>query len=328
MSTKVSIPTRWEIVSLYKQHNITQRQLAKQFKCAQTTISHILKVYKKTKQVIDRPRSGRPNKLNRHHKKSLTQALYRETNVTSEELRNNLQRATGINVSSRTIRNQRRRSGFYRVKEKIKFKLTKTNKKKRLEFCRKYINDNLHMWGYSDEKIFPLQKTSNLCWIRSNSQIPIRKVNNLKIQFMVWGCVWYNGRSELHFYETNVNSQTYINTLKECLLPSIPSSTRFQLIQDNARPHTAPNTMKWMNEFGINVIKDWPPYSPDLNAIELVWSWMSNYVKSRLPTTKEELKTAIQLAWENCTQLIIQNFIDHVYHIMQRVIEAEGDYVQ
>ncbi len=181
------------------------------------------------------------------------------------------------------------------------------------------------MWGFSDEKIFTIQKTSNICWIRSNSQIPIRKIKNIKWQFMVWGCVWYNGRSELQFYDTTVTSKSYINTLQQCLLPSIPSSSRFQLIQDNARPHTAPNTMKWLHEFGINVIKDWPPYSPDINAIEYVWSWMTNYVKGRLPTTQAELKNAIQLAWENCPQTTIQNFIDHSQHTMQRIIEVEGE---
>ncbi len=327
MPKPLSIATRWQIVTTYNQHNFTNRQLAKQFECSHGTIDNLINLYNQTKNVVPRTRSGRKSQFNRHIKKRLTQALYREPSSTSNELRSYLSRVANINVTSRTIRKQRRNLGFYPVREKIVFQLTKTHKQKRVKFCEKYINSNNHIWGYSDEKIFTIQRTSNRMYIRSNSQIPKRQIRNIKSQFQVWACIWYHNHTELSFIDGNLNSKSYIQVLEQHLLPSMPSTPQFKFIQDNAPSHTAKNTMKWLDEMGVHYINDWPPHSPDLNAIEFVWSWMTNYVNSQSPRTDAELKNAIELAWQNLPQSKIQSFIDHVKNNMQKAIESKGELV-
>lgn len=41
--------------------------------------------------------------------------------------------------------------------------------------------------------------------------------------------------------------------------------------QDGAKIHTAKKTIKFFEDYGIDLIRDWPPYSPDLNPIEHFW---------------------------------------------------------
>lgn len=44
----------------------------------------------------------------------------------------------------------------------------------------------------------------------------------------------------------------------------------------------------------------WPPNSPDLNLIEVVWSWLVGDIASEgWPTTPEELISAAKRAWAN-----------------------------
>lgn len=46
-------------------------------------------------------------------------------------------------------------------------------------------------------------------------------------------------------------------------------------MQDNCRIHTARNVMAWFSRQNFELM-EWPAFSPDLNPIENVWSFMEN----------------------------------------------------
>lgn len=51
-------------------------------------------------------------------------------------------------------------------------------------------------------------------------------------------------------------------------------------MQDNAKPHVAKETMEFMRYEKIKILKDWPPYSPDLNPIELMWAILKKKLRN------------------------------------------------
>ena len=54
-------------------------------------------------------------------------------------------------------------------------------------------------------------------------------------------------------------------------MPSLPNLIQNGeiLMRDNARTHTAKVCKEWLANQGWEVM-EWPPYSPDLNPIEMV----------------------------------------------------------
>ncbi len=325
MPSPLSIAKRWKIVFLHHENHLSSRQIAKQLKCSHTVVVRILKLYKQTKKVNPRTHSGRPHQLTSKQKNILKRVIRRHNNLTSEGIEEFIKDAHNINISSRTIRRERKKLGFHSVKERIIHEFTNAEKKRRVKYCEQNKNNNWRNVAFSDEKIFSLSKTTNRVWIEYGKQIPSRSVKNKKITVMVWGAVWYQNRTEICIAEENIKSTYYTKILGEYLLPSIPTLNKFRLLQDNARPHTAKNTQKWLTEIGVQLVTDYPSHSPDLNIMEKIWAWMIPKVNAEKPKTKAQLIRAIQIVWDLIPKKIIHNFIDYLPTVVQEVIDKKGE---
>jgi transposase len=192
-----------------------------------------------------------------------------------------------------------------------------------MDFCSANINTNWKLVMFSDEKMFALDHTRNRVWIEQGAPIPRRTVRQKSYSCMVWGAVWYHGRSTLSITNGSINSQRYCSILAEHLLPQYPNQ-RFRLQQDNAPIHNAKNTIKWLRDFGVSLLPGYPPYSPELNPIELVWARMVHMVNGQSPTSPVELRQAIEHAWTEIPQVEIQQLIDRLPSVLTRIIAAHG----
>ena len=77
------------------------------------------------------------------------------------------------------------------------------------------------------------------------------------------------------------------------------------VMQENASFHKAAHTMREFERRGMAPI-EWPPYSPDLNPIEYVWSYTKDYMQSRYPglengrnRSRTQFRQVVQEAWDN-----------------------------
>ena len=193
-----------------------------------------------------------------------------------------------------------------------------------MNYATTHLNSDFHNILFSDEKRFVLQNTGEVAWIKKGEAIPTREVAQMKASVMVWGCVWFWGKSELYTTTSTINAQHYTSILASHLLPCMPTSSRFQFMQDNAAPHKAKYTSDWLAQFGVNVLPDYPPYSPELNPIE---SWMSAFVNGEGPTDQRLLERAVNLAWQEMPQSRIQAYIKHLPGVCRRIVDAGGDHI-
>lgn len=92
--------------------------------------------------------------------------------------------------------------------------------------------------------------------------------------------------------------------------------------------------MNWLQQQGFKLLEDWPPYSPDLNPIEHLWSALKRKLFELFPAIKkwngleEQLQNnignALKEAWRAIDEGIIYNCCSSMEKRIQAVIDAKG----
>lgn len=72
------------------------------------------------------------------------------------------------------------------------------------------------------------------------------------------------------------------------------------VIMDNLSAHKSEPTLALIEQAGARVMF-LPPYSPDLNPIEMMWSKVKQYLRSAEARTEQDLQRAIGLALNTVT---------------------------
>jgi transposase len=322
-SRRLTERERVRIICLRYDFHLTERAIAKRLKCSQPSVHYTLQQHK---QHHDSPRfhlSGRKKILSSSQQNHLKNIIRQNNNLTAAELQRHLFHHDNIDISPRTIQRYRRLF-FHRAHEIIIPRLTLQHHLDRIDYCLTHINNNFRTVVFSDEKSFCLSHTSSTVWIEKDEPIPVREISSTHTKVMVWGGIWYHGRTELGIIRGNIDHKKYINILHKYLLSSMPSSNQFLFMQDNAPPHKPIAVEKMLLDFGIRLLYPYPAHSPDFNPIEHVWSWMTHYVNNEHPTDRRSLIDAIERSWNAIPQSVIQGYIDNLPTRLAAVERAGG----
>ena len=112
------------------------------------------------------------------------------------------------NVSTWLIAKIRRELGYKKAKIRLKPYLTANHKEKRVEYCRKMMDDLMSNVIFSDECIFSLNKDCSTVWYRPGEARAVRELVNPDVKFMVWGAISRKGKFSLFWHAGSVNSTT------------------------------------------------------------------------------------------------------------------------
>ena len=98
-------------------------------------------------------------------------------------------------------------------------------------------------------------------------------------------------------------------------------------MQDGAPAHSSAYTTAELTARGVRVIY-WPPYSPDLNPIEMAWNWMKDYIQDKWGVdeapTPVRLRRYVQEAWEQLPDSYLAELLASMQARCQAVIDANG----
>ena len=193
---------------------------------------------------------------------------------------------TQIQLSRSTLYCLLKRAGIRNWRAHKRPKLTEEHARLRPQFAHKCKRLSAEEWAqftFPDECSIERGSGKQRVWVlRTSHQKRLKEMiqtfdEGKGVSVIVWGANFNScEHSKLVIIERDMVSRSrgysansYLQTLEEGLI-DIPQDQDFPALtfmQDNARIHIAKNVLIWLEEQGVNLVENRPPYSPDLNPI-------------------------------------------------------------
>ncbi|KAK3874283.1 hypothetical protein Pcinc_020769 [Petrolisthes cinctipes] len=314
---------RGSIISLHRVGR-TNAQRARQLHICKQTVSRWLQRHKDTRNLTDKPRTGRPPCTTSEQDQQIRIAVEKNP----------------LTTSLRVIEHQ----------NLWKPHLTEANIEKRLEYALEFCEKPAIFWEnvvFLDEKTFySTNRKATKVWrkngTRYDGQHVVSDGRSGRIGAALFGWVYASGVGELtDIGRGRFTGVKYVKLLEDVFLPSVrllnPYPSQFFLLQDNSPIHNAEVVKNWFKAHPeINVLP-LPPRSPDLNQFEHVWAAMEKQASDPLPLGSLPNRNAvIQKAlapWEHqrgrdAGQALCLKLTELMPRRLNSVIEAGGAYTK
>ncbi|CAG8494005.1 1496_t:CDS:1 [Dentiscutata heterogama] len=332
-----------KIICFLRQLNYSTRKIGKLMGVGSSTVSKTWKRKEETGSVKDRKRTGRPRLLLSDDEKEVFDILSSKKGLSASELHFNYTVQKNKHISKETIRNVLRNNNYTSYIKPKKPLLSKDSKAERYKFAEEHLNWTANDWKkvvFSDESKFIRFGCNHrqFYWKHPGDPFQDEYVKGMKAfgggGVMIWGCITSQGVGHLCCIESNIDSEAYrIILAKELfgtLLQYDLSVDDIIFQQDQAPAHRSGDTKDWLYYRNLEYF-DWPPYSPDLNIIEDLWS----IIKQRLEKLHErEPAETLDHLWDQVRRIwgmIDINIINNLYESMPERIAAvykqKGGYI-
>lgn len=106
-------------------------------------------------------------------------------------------------------------------------------------------------------------------------------------------------------YPGGTTKEKFLQYVRETLVPALHPGDI--VIMDNLSAHHAPQVVQTIHQAGAK-LHYLPPYSPDLNPIEKLWSKVKAFLRKRRALTPESLQQALQAAFSCVTHSDCRNW--------------------
>jgi len=272
---------------------------------------------------------GRPSTVTKLQRRALIRSACNSTKSSRA-----LCEEGSLNITARRARQILNESGRVKAAKMLrKPLLSPKNIQDRLQFSISHMSWDIE-WNkviFSDEKRFNKDGPDRWAYywhdLRTDPRI-FSKRQSGGGSVMVWGAIGFQKKVKLQFINNRMNAVDYQNMIG----PLFPAwgyemaGLGWQLQQDNAPIHVAKSTVRYFEDRNINLFRNWPAKSPDMNIMENIWSILARqvYAGGRQYDQTNELVNAIEKAWKTIDQATIQGLYKGLQRRMMALYDARG----
>ncbi|CAF3958476.1 unnamed protein product [Rotaria sordida] len=259
---------------------------------------------------------GRLPALDSTQIKQLDRIIQQNRSATAAELLS----LTHFDTTERTIQRYRRSLGYRPRKSLIKVKSTNINEQKRYQFALLHYRGNIKNYIFEDECYVGLRNTQQVVWCKRGEPTPRKEISSLRAHVNLIGFIWWDGYVFYRF-DNWLNSDTYCDTVNEALSANLRQLNGHLYISDGVRWHRSAQFKHWCDQYNIELC-DWPGYSPDFNAVELIWNTIKQKIKTKNPKSQRELENAIDEVVNGLSLNVIQACIKKTQKVYQQLVSS------
>lgn len=322
--------TRWEAVFLIKHNKLSQRKVAEKLGTSRTSICKLWKKYRQTGSVHDQPGKGRKRKLSSGDETLLVRQA--KKHKAAPELCRTMEKL-GKNVGQDTVRKALKKHGLRYLQVRQSHPLTSSQKAKRFEYAKEMKHYDWSKVIFSDEKTFWLGSGTTYAWQCPNRR-ETRQVGRYPPKLHVWAAIGSYGKIKPYFFRENMNAPLYQQILRERIKESrviyAPDEDGIQgkwvFLQDNDPKHKAKKSIQELeNLIGSRYIHH-PAYSPDLNPMEDIWSYLNRKVLAAKITCISGLQRVLTREWNSMPWTEIRRSVDSMPDRLKQCRDRKGDH--
>ena len=294
-----------ERIAILLRNGYTQDNIIKILHVSSKTITKVKKAIDNGDSVPARGKKGQPTKKTPGIIAIVIEETVNNPRLPASAVQIIIAMKTGVDISVNKILEIRKEAGYYYSPPKAMPRLTDINIKKRISFCYSILKnrDIIPLIGFTDESRFCMGNDKRWVWVKRgeyNINAYMQR-DKFPLSIMVWGMIAFGYKSKLLFVNGTLGADNYINLLDEngVIDDAVEVfGNDFVFQQDGAPAHNAKKTKEYLNE-KCNVLINWPPNSPDLNVIEMIWAIMKGALADAKLETLEEFKTNVEEVWNN-----------------------------
>lgn len=338
---EISLEMRAQIVIL-KETGKSYADIARILNIPRSSVQVTWERYRDTGRNNSKTGRGRKRKTSKNDDRHLLLISKAKRFKTAADIRAEINPTLAKPISLTTVKRRLREKGMIGRIAAKKPLLRPINKKKRLEFAKQHANWTIEQWKsvlWSDESKFQIIGSNRRQYVRRKTGERVKEgcvvptVKHGGGSVMVWGCFSYDGVGQLKKIDGKLTKESYHNILQR---HAIPSGTQligrgFIFQQDNDPKHTSglcTSYLKKKQDDGVLRIMNWPPQSPDVNPIELVWEELDRRVRDLRPTSLESLWESLNNAWQQLPPQTLHKLVERLPKICAAIIKAKGGHFQ